>query len=136
MYEKQIEVAGHQVTVRELTVKDHRIWLMDITTRAKDERLEIDLYSVDRDLFDDMPLSDLPRFTDLTPEQIDAMRPSDLRQVIAAVKEVNPDFFAMWGRMRSSAQVVIESIGKSFPGLSAPPAPSLSTDTTMSGPTR
>lgn len=136
MYERRIQVAGQDVTVRELTVKDHRAWLMDITTRAKDESLEVDLYSVDRDLFEDMPLSDLPRFTDLTPEQIEAMRPSDLRQVIAAVKEVNPDFFSMRGRMQTSAQSLIESIGKSFPGLSAPPAPSSSTDTTMSGPTR
>lgn len=135
MYEHKIEVAGQQVTVHELTVKEHRAWLMDIMTRAKDQSLEIELYSVDRDLFDDMPLTDLPRFTDLTPEQIDAMRPSDLRKVIEAVKEVNPDFFGMWGRMRTSARAIVESIDKSFSGLNGQPAPSSSTATTMSGPT-
>lgn len=136
MYATKIEVAGQQVTVRELTVKDHRAWLMDITSRAKDERLEIELFSVDRDLFDDMPLTDLQRFTDLTAEQIDAMRPSDLRKVIEVVKEVNPDFFGMWGRMRTSARAIVESIDKSFPSLNGQPAPSSSTATTTSGPTR
>jgi len=133
MYERQIEVGGNPIAVRELTLKDYRSWLKDMIDQAAQE--EIPLYSIDRDLFKDMALTDLPRFTDLTPERIDGMTGSQVRQVIEAVKKANPDFFAMRERMRNTASQVIGLMEKHLKDLSAPPAPLSSTDTTMSGPT-
>lgn len=43
---------------------------------------------------------DLPVFTNLTAEKIELMRPSELRQVISACKEANPDFFGMLARQQ------------------------------------
>jgi len=39
--------------------------------------------------------------TSLTADQIDAMRPSQLEQVIKACKEMNPDFFGMLVRLEA-----------------------------------
>ena len=133
MYERKIEVDGREVTVRELTLKDYRNWLKDAVEESR--RDGVPMYSVDRDLFEDMALTDLPRFTDLTPGQMDQMAPSSLKKVIEAVKEVNPDFFAMRGRMRNTATQVIGLMEERFKSLSAPRAPSSSMDTTTSGPT-
>lgn len=133
MYERNIEVAGRTVTIREVTLKAYRAWLKDVIAQSRQE--EIPLYSVDRDLFEDFALTDLSRFTDLTVDQLDEMRPSDLRKVIAAIKEVNPDFFEMRGRMRNTANQVLSMMEEHLKSLSAPLASSSSMDTTMSGPT-
>lgn len=133
MYERKIEVAGRTVTIREVTLKDYRAWLKDVIDQSKQE--EIPLYSVDRDLFEDMALTDLPRFSDLTLEQIDEMRPSELHEVIAAIKEVNPDFFVMRGRMRNTANQVLAMTEESLSTSSAQPASSSSAGITMPGPT-
>ncbi len=133
MYERNIEVAGRTVTIREVTLKDYRTWLKDVIAQSRQE--EIPLYSVDRDLFEDFALTDLPRFTDLSVDQLDEMHPSDLRKIIAAIKVVNPDFFEMRGRMRNTANQVLSMMEGHLKSLSAPLASSSSMDTTMSGPT-
>lgn len=133
MYERNIEVAGRTVIIREVTLKDYRAWLKDVIAQSRQD--EVPLYSVDRDLFEDLALTDLPRFTDLTVDQLDEMHPSDLRKVIAAIKEVNPDFFEMRGRMRNTANQVLSMMEGHLKSLSAPLASSSSMDTTMSGPT-
>lgn len=133
MYERNIEVAGRAVIIREVTLKDYRAWLKDVIAQSRQD--EVPLYSVDRDLFEDLALTELPRFTDLTVEHLDEMRPSDLRKVIAAIKEVNPDFFEMRGRMRNTANQVISMMEGHLKSLNAPLASSSSMDTTMSGPT-
>lgn len=133
MYERKIEIAGQSVTVRELTLKDYRNWLKSVMDQANGQ--DLPLYSVDRDLFEEMEITDFHWFTDLTPENIDAMRPSDLREVIAAIKEINPDFFAMRGRMRNTANQVISLMGEHLNSLTAPPAHSSSMDTSTFGPT-
>ncbi|MNR32767.1 hypothetical protein D3C85_1503830 [compost metagenome] len=45
-------------------------------------------------------LSDIQRMTTLTTEDIDGMRPSQLREVLAACKELNPDFFGLLRLLR------------------------------------
>jgi len=126
MYERKIELDNRTVTVREVTLKDYRNWLKEVIEQSHQE--EIPLYSVDRDLFEEMALSDLPRFTDLTPDQLDEMHTSDIRTIIATVKEVNPDFFAMRERMRNTANQVIGLMGEHLKNLSVPPASSSSVD--------
>lgn len=89
---KTIDVAGRSVRLRELTVADIRAWLAAVETRAAESDL------VGLTLFADMALDDLVRMTDLTADDLEAMTPSALAEVAAAVREVNAGFFAMRGR--------------------------------------
>lgn len=50
-------------------------------------------------LFEQVRLADLPHMTNLTPEQITELRPSELREVVEACREANPDFFGMLARL-------------------------------------
>lgn len=52
-------------------------------------------------LFQDLRLGDLPALTNLTEADIEAMRPSELAQVVAGCKKANPDFFAMLARLKA-----------------------------------
>lgn len=109
-YVKTLDVGGQAVQVREISIAEIRAWLMDIETQAKSET--VSLYSVDRDLFEAVSLADLAKFTDLAPEVIDGLLPSQIHQVIAAVREVNPDFFAMRERMRQAADSLLAYLRK------------------------
>lgn len=55
-------------------------------------------------LFPDLRLGDLPQLTNLTTADIDAMRPSELAEVVEGCKKANPDFFAMLARLRKAPQ--------------------------------
>lgn len=133
MYAAEVDIGGQKVAIRELTVKDFRAWLMDIETQAKD--MEAPLFSIDRDLFPDISLNELPRFTDLDAEKIDCLTPSQLREVVDQVKKVNPSFFDMRGRMDANAKAVLNFFKKSALDLNAPPASLSSTGTTAPGTT-
>lgn len=84
--EFQIPDGGRVVLIRELKVRDIRDWLA-----SKKGATDI----VDASLFEKIPLDDLPRFTDLTMEDIDELAPSEIALIIEKIEEVNPDFFAM-----------------------------------------
>lgn len=60
-------------------------------------------------LFSEARLNDLEKFCNLTREQIDGMRPSDLRVVVEACKEANPDFFAMLARVAEARKLSLAS---------------------------
>lgn len=90
---KELALGSISVTVRELTVLQVRKWLADMASPSD----QIDI--VDQAFFDECSLGDLQRMTSLTREQIDLLRPSELRQVIALSKELNPDFFGFMGRL-------------------------------------
>lgn len=85
---KLIKVAGIEITVRELTVGAVRGLLESGGSTS----------IVDQALLD-IPLTDLPVFTSLKAEEISDMRPSELHEVVAACKEVNPHFFAMLAKV-------------------------------------
>lgn len=55
-------------------------------------------------LFEEARLADLQLFTNLTREQLESLPPSELRVVVDACKEANPDFFAMLGRVARARQ--------------------------------
>lgn len=90
---KELMLGDVSVIVRELTVLQVRTWLAE--TISPNGQPDI----VDQVLFSDCSLEDLQRMTSLTREQIDQLRPSELRQVIALCKEMNPDFFGFMGRL-------------------------------------
>lgn len=91
---KELMINGISVIVRELTVIQVRSWLTEMTAQQTGE---LDL--LDEGLFAECAISDLKRMSSLTEDQINQMRPSDLRQVIALCKELNPDFFGFLGRL-------------------------------------
>ena len=93
---REIVVDGQAVICRELTVLQVRGWLNDMVQATVEDPL-------DSALFADCSLGDVKRMTDLNDDRINAMRPSQLVQVIAVCKELNPHFFALRGRMLKAA---------------------------------
>lgn len=90
---KEIQLGSISVTVRELTVLQVRDWLSAMVQPGE----QVDI--TDQAFFNECSLSDLQRMTSLTLAQIDQLRPSELRQVIALCKELNPDFFGFRARL-------------------------------------
>lgn len=86
------------VVVRELTVGELRAWLKGL--EAKLARGDL----IDALLLEDFALLDFALFTDLPPGAIDELAPSQLRELLAVIQEVNPDFFAMAGRMAQAGR--------------------------------
>lgn len=94
---KELLIGELPVVCRELTVMQVRKWLeeagslstMDIVSSA---------------LFADCSIDDIVRMTDLTPDKIDALRPSQVEAVIAVCKELNPHFFGLLGRLTGALQ--------------------------------
>lgn len=84
-------VGEHEVVCRELTVGQLRGLV------AMDTAGEL----VGDFLFAEVRLSDLTRMTNLSTGQIEGLTPSELRVVVEACKEANPDFFAMLARLAS-----------------------------------
>ncbi|MBV2132050.1 hypothetical protein KRX52_04465 [Pseudomonas sp. MAP12] len=94
---RELSLDGQPVIVREMTVMQVREWL---ASASADRPLDI----VGDGLFTSCALADLPRMTDLTDERIDQLRPSQVEQVIAACKELNPHFFGMTERLNRALQ--------------------------------
>lgn len=92
---REVIVDGQAVICRELTVLQVRDWLSDMVSPAQPDPL-------DAALFEDCALGDLKRMTDLNDDRINALRPSQLEQVIAVCKELNPHFFGLLGRVAAS----------------------------------
>ncbi|WP_155945679.1 hypothetical protein [Metapseudomonas resinovorans] len=92
---REIRVGERRVTVRELTVAEVRQWLGDASSRQ-----QID--TVDAMLFEDISLPDLARMTSLDVDSMGDWQPSQLREVIAAAKDMNKDFFALRERIVSA----------------------------------
>lgn len=89
-----LDIGGREVICRELTVAGVRQLLASEGTGD----------FVSEALFPDLRLSDLPTLTNLATADIDAMRPSELAQVVDGCKKANPDFFAMLARLRKAPQ--------------------------------
>jgi len=94
---KELQLGSVSVTVRELTVLQVRAWLAEMVKPKEQHDI------VDQAFFDECALSDLQRMTSLSSEQIDQLRPSQLREVIDLCKELNPDFFGFMGRLVKTA---------------------------------
>ncbi|MCY1298893.1 hypothetical protein D9M70_484010 [compost metagenome] len=92
---REIKVGERRVMVRELTVAEVRQWLGDAASRK-----QVD--TVDAMLFEEISLPDLARMTSLDVESMGDWQPSQLREVIAAAKDLNKDFFAMRERIVSA----------------------------------
>lgn len=101
---------GLSVTVRELTVREVRDWL--VADPAPDP---LRAY-----VFEDFSLDDLARMSDVAPEALESYAPSELAPLVQAAQSLNPHFF----RPRAAlAQVTRALLAESWPTPStAPPA--------------
>lgn len=118
-----VPVGDRNVAVNELTVGQIRAYLRgeelapvaDIAVDHVDLLVEVN----------GVPLRHLYAMSDLRPADIDACAPSQMAQLVAAVKEANPSFFAVEARLRAAQAMSIaqaEAGGKSASSSSDPSA--------------
>lgn len=91
--------------VYELTLGEIRQWLVKATQGAGDV--------VDAALFEAFDPQDLRILTSLSPERIEAMTPTQLRDVYALCLEANQDFFALRRRVVAMGQTLLSAGSKS-----------------------
>lgn len=85
------------VVVRELTLSEIRAHLAFVEARESAESRAVVARDelIDVTLLGGLTTADLLRFTDLDESRVGHLTPSAARVLLAAVKELNPDFFAM-----------------------------------------
>jgi hypothetical protein len=88
----QVDVLGRRVTARELDVSEIRAHLAGAGAAA-----EVDAVGVL--LFDGISFADLTAMSDVTLDELGRLAPSEIKDIIAACREVNADFFAMMARL-------------------------------------
>lgn len=94
---REVQIGDRSVIVREMTVRDVRNWLADVSAAGPLVNW------IDETLMHDISLGDLARMTSLEVDEMDAWRPSELQQVIDVARELNPHFFVLRGRMLKAA---------------------------------
>ena len=82
-------IAGKDVIFKELSVAEIRA----LMSREREHD------PVGDSLFTDLPLSDLPAFTSLSMDAVEALKPSQIREALKHCKAANPDFFEWLARM-------------------------------------
>ena len=91
---ERIETGAGAVTLRELTVGEVRRWLAEISSGIE---LPTDL--VGNVLFDRFSLFELALFIDGAAPDYDALTQSEVRQIEATARTLNPDFFGFRQRL-------------------------------------
>lgn len=89
---KELQFGESRIVVKELTLAEIRAWLGDT-----EEQGEPDL--VGGLLYEDCHLAELLKFSDATPEQLEAMTQSELAQLRDTAKALNRDFFGLRQRL-------------------------------------
>ena len=97
---REVMAGDLPVICRELTVLQVRSWL---EAAGQDRTVDV----VAEVLFPSCSLDSLKRMTDLTDERINALRPSQVSAVIEVCRELNPDFFALLGRLSTIHRPVL-----------------------------
>lgn len=102
--EQTVPACGREVRVRELTVKEIRQWLAELSVTQ--EGVDV----VDQLLFDDVALSEIGRMTDLTADEMASATPSELDALAARCREVNRHFFALRARLMTAGTMAMASM--------------------------
>lgn len=110
---KKIPLGDIQVEVRELTVGEIRQLL-----KLMAEESDTDI--VEYALLDEIGLRELQMMTDLEKEFVDDLAPSQLRQVYEACRDMNPDFFALRGRLEERGRAILARLSGSLNETQAP----------------
>lgn len=96
-----VKLGARTVTVRELTVAEVRDWMVETETGAGQDPLHALV-------LEDCGLGDLARMCDLGTAEMEAYAPSDLAELIAASKALNPHFFRMRAALSNVARVMLQ----------------------------
>ncbi|MCP1724100.1 hypothetical protein [Pseudomonas citronellolis] len=107
-----LDFDGLRVEVRELTVGEIRQLLKTMADGGGD--------LVDDMLLEEIGLAELQLMTNLEPEQLDDLAPSQLRQVYEACREVNKDFFDLRARVEQVGQRILAKLSGSSNETPAP----------------
>ncbi|MBF0191626.1 MAG: hypothetical protein HQL99_10890 [Magnetococcales bacterium] len=79
-----------EVIIHEPTVAEMRKWMVEL------EQLKTDTIDfVTHGMFNDASLTDIVLMSDLSLEDLDTLVPSEIRRLIDACQELNPDFFTV-----------------------------------------
>lgn len=89
---REITIGERKVLIKELTLAEIRAWLAN-SANPVDIDLVDTIYSAD-----DLLITDIPQFCDLTVEDLVQLAPSEIDPVVQAIREVNARFFATWQR--------------------------------------
>ena len=95
-FELTCKIGDREVTVYELTVRQVR-------EMAKTQAVNHD-DPLGQWLIEDAPLGVLAAMTNVTEEEFEDWRPSEIKQLSEKAKEVNPDFFSMNKRLNDVIQ--------------------------------
>lgn len=93
-----VQYKNFSVGIKVLTVGDIENFLKNKDLEERSD-LEQDEYDMIKTILIDFSIFDLLRFTDLTREKINSLTPSELKLVVAKIKEKNEDFFLLETKM-------------------------------------
>lgn len=93
----ELQVGSQSVFVREMTVQQIRDYLRDA---AKGQTGDL----VDVLLLGDCELSTMKRMCSITDAQIAEFKPSQLQEIKAKCRELNPDFFGLLTKLEGLAK--------------------------------
>ena len=97
--ERKVLVGDREVTVRELTLGEIRRWIAEAEQPPEPSQDVMAAMAMLEDPADHQALIGLERMTDYPFAALEALSPSALRDLLAACREVNADFFGMLGRV-------------------------------------
>lgn len=107
--------AARLVTVKELTVGEVRDWLV----KTQNDTSGDPLHAL---ALDECNLADLSEMCDIEVQDLEAYAPSDLAELIATCKSLNPHFFRLRAALASVARAIKAEVGAM--ASTAPPASS------------
>jgi len=93
-------VGDRVVVVHELTVGEVRDWIAAAEAGAQEDALQ-------GLALDDCGLSDLARMSDISADELEAYTPSEMADLIAVCKEVNPHFFRVRAALSGVARLML-----------------------------
>ena len=93
-----LTVAGKEIVVKELTVKQ--------VEEVVDACADGDVTTLDL-LFNDIPSAAVVKSSGLSYEELQKMRPSEVRVIADEVKKVNPFFVSMFERLSAAAKEML-----------------------------
>lgn len=98
---RSVKLGERTVTVRELTVAEVRDWMVEAETGGGQDPLHALV-------LEDCGLGDLERMSDVSAKELEAYAPSDMADLIAACKALNPHFFRMRAALSNVARVMLQ----------------------------
>jgi len=87
------------VTVRELTVREVRDWMVALETRQEAD-------AIGALALDECRLEDLAHMSDISAADLEGYTPSEMADLVSVCKAINPHFFKVRAALTSVARVI------------------------------